>query len=243
MKGKKMLKLLGRFLIFMLACTMLSRASSSLTVAVVQTTSPGKMVISHRVFAAGKVEENQERAVSAQAGQKISQIFVQEGDLVNPKDALLQVDLQTLKEQIAACDQELEKIELELADLESARNIQEEKRELAIRRAQEDYQTAAAKGDQAVSWAVSERDRASAKLKEYYQNTELEQEEEDALIQEFNAAQKAYEEAVAAREADIQEAVRAMEDAQEKEPADSSIPLKKIESKEKKIQRDRKSVV
>lgn len=237
MKGKKMLKLLGRFLIFMLACTMLSRASSSLTVAVVQTTSPGKMVISHRVFAAGKVEENQERAVSAQAGQKISQIFVQEGDLVNPKDALLQVDLQTLREQIAACDQELEKIELELADLESAQNIQEEKRELAIRRAQEDYQTAAAKGDQAVAWAASERDQAAEKLKEYYQKTELEQEEEDALIQEFNAANKAYEEAVAAREADIQAAVRAMEDAQEQEPADSSIPLKKIESKEKQVQR------
>ena len=237
MKGKKMLKLLGRFLIFMLVCTMLSRASASLTVAVVQTASPGKMVIAHRVFAAGKVEENQERAVSAQAGQKISRIFVQEGDLVNPGDTLLQVDLRTLREQITACDRELKKIELELADLESARKIQEEKRALAVRRAQEDYQTAAAKGDQALSWAAYERDQAAAKLSEYVQNTEPDQEEEEVLIQELNAAQKAYEEAAASREADIQAAARALEDAQEEEPADNSVSLKKMEAKEKQVER------
>lgn len=237
MKGKKMLKLLGRFLIFMLACTMLSRASASLTVAVVQTAAPGKMVISHKVFATGKVQENQERAVSTQAGQKISRIFVQEGDLVNPGDPLLQVDLRTLREQITACNQELKKIELELADLESAQNIQAQKRELAIRRAQEDYQNAAAKGDQAVSWAAYERDQVAAKLNAFYQNTEIEKEEEEALIQELHAAQKAYEEAVTAREADIQEAVRAIEDAQEKEPTDNSASLKKMEASEKQMQR------
>ncbi len=51
MKGRKMLRVLWVFLAFMLACTMLSRASSALTVAVVKTASPGKMVISHKVTA------------------------------------------------------------------------------------------------------------------------------------------------------------------------------------------------
>lgn len=236
MKGKKMLQLLGRFLAFMLACTLLSRSSASLTVAVVQTATPGKMVISHRITAIGKVQENQERAISAEPGQKISRILVHEGDAVNPGDVLLQVDLFALREQISACAQELEKIELEMADLESAKRIQQEKQDLAVRRAQEDYSLAVAKGDQAMFWAEYERNQAIKRLEEYYQRTELAEEEESALIQEANAAQKAYEEAVAAREEAIQAALRAIEDAQEKEPADSSPQLKQMDAKEKRNQ-------
>ena len=92
MRGRDVLRPLGIFLAFMAVCTMLSRASSSLTVAVVQTASPTKMVISHKVTAVGKVEEDQEMAVSTEAGQKIAQIWVREGQTVEPGDVLLQLD-------------------------------------------------------------------------------------------------------------------------------------------------------
>ena len=66
--GKKvMLKLLGGFFALMLACTLLSRASASLTVAVVQTAPPGKMALSHRVTGSGKVVADQQQAVSVEA--------------------------------------------------------------------------------------------------------------------------------------------------------------------------------
>lgn len=84
MRGKKMLRSLVVFLVFMLACTMLSRASSTLTTAVVQTASPGRMVIAHKVTATGKIQADQELAVSAEAGQKIAQISVREGEKVAP---------------------------------------------------------------------------------------------------------------------------------------------------------------
>ena len=93
MKGKKMLRSLAIFLVFMLVCTMLSRASSTLTTALVQTVSPGKMVIVHKVTAVGKIQEERELAVSAQAGQKIAQISVREGERVAPGDLLLQIDM------------------------------------------------------------------------------------------------------------------------------------------------------
>lgn len=231
MKGRKMLRMLWIFLAFMLACTMLSRASSALTVAVVKTASPGRMALSHKVIATGKIEENQELAISADSGQKISQILVREGELVNPGDVLLQMDLATLKEQISSCRQELEKIELEKAALESAEQIQRQKKELALRRAQEDYELAQFRGDQAVSQAASEWNQAVEELNAYYQNTEIEEGQESAYIEKIQAAQKAYEEAEISRDQAIRTAVRALEDARAQEQPDNSAKIKEAEAK------------
>ncbi len=245
MRGRDVLRPLGIFLAFMAVCTMLSRASSSLTVAVVQTASPTKMVISHKVTAVGKVEEDQEMAVSTEAGQKIAQIWVREGQTVEPGDVLLQLDLRTLKGQIASCGEGLEKIDLETAGLEKAAQIQAQKEDLAVRRAQEDYDLAVAKGDQAVSQAAWEWERAVDRLNGYQQEAEIDEGEESALTEAVYAAQKAYEEAMDARDDGIREAARALEDAHVQEPSDNTIRLKEIEAREiraqmkklKKIQR------
>lgn len=231
MRGKKMLRPLAVFLVFMLACTMLSRASSTLTTAVVQTVSPGKMVIVHKVTAAGKIQENRELAVSAQAGQKIAQISVREGEQVDPGDVLLQMDMDMLEEQISARRQELEKIRLEAAGSEAAREIQEQKRDRAVRRAQEDCAQAAAKGDQAVARAAQEWDRAVAELNGYRQTAEILDGQEIVLEEAVGAAQEAYEDALSAREESIRGADRALEDALVEEAPDPAIQLKEVEAK------------
>lgn len=230
MKGKKMLKTLLIFLAFMLACTVLSRASRSLTVAVVKTASPGKMTLEHKVTATGKVEQNQELAVSTQAGQKISQILVREGDSVNPGDVLAQLDLTVLQEQISDCKRELEKTELERSALESAKELQAQKRERAIQRAQEDLDWAIANGDQAVFQKAEEWNRAVAELNAYYQSAEIEEAQESAYKEKIDAAQKACEEAKKAREEAIREADRALEDARVQEPPDHAAEIKKAEA-------------
>ncbi len=246
MKERKMIKTLGIFLAFMLACTMLSRASSTLTVAAVKTASPGKMVIDHKVTATGKVQQNRELAISTEAGQKISQIPVREGDAVNPGDVLVQLDLSVLQEQISTCRQELEIIELEKAALESEKKVQEQKRELAIRRAQEDLDWATAQGDQAVSQAAVEWDQAVAQLNAYYQNVEIEEAQESAYREKIDAAQKSYEEAETSREKAIREAGRALEDARVQEPPDNAVKIKETEAEKtrkqmKKLQRLQKA--
>lgn len=240
MRKEKMLKLLGSFLALMVACTILSRASASVTVAVVQTASPGKMALSHRVTAVGKVMENQQQAVPAEAGHRISRVFVREGDGVEAGDVLLQLDTGALREEAASCRRELENQEWEIQDLELARNIREEKRNRLLWRAQEDYTLAAAKGDQTVSQAAGELNDAIDRLNAYYNTPAEEKEEgedqESVLVDAIDAAQKAYEEAVAAREDGILQAGRALEDAREEELPDSTIRQKENEAEEKRKQ-------
>lgn len=238
MRGKKMLRSLAIFLVFMLVCTMLSRASSTLTTALVQTASPGKTAIVHKVTAMGKIQEERELAVSAQAGQKIAQISVRKGDRVVPGDVLLQIDMDMLREQIASSRQGLEKIRLETAGLEAAMEIQEQKKELAIRRAQEDCAQAAAQGDRAVARAAEEWDRAVAELNGYRQTAEILDGQEDLLAGAVDTAQKAYEDALAAREEGIRDADRAYEDALLEGTPDPTIQLKEIEAESIRRQLD-----
>ncbi len=239
MKGKKMLRSLAIFLVFMLVCTMLSRASSTLTTALVQTVSPGKMVIVHKVTAVGKIQEERELAVSAQAGQKIAQISVREWERVAPGDLLLQIDMDMLREQIASRRQELKKIGLERAGLAASMGIEDQKKGLAIRRAQEDCAQAAAQGDRAVARAAEEWDRAVAELNGYRQTAEILDEQEDVLAGAVDTAQKAYEDALAAREEGIRSADRALEDALLEGTPDSTIQLKEIEAKSIRRQLDK----
>lgn len=230
MRGRKMLKILGIFLVFMLVCTMLSRASSALTVAVVRTVSPGRMTIAHTVTATGKVQEERELAVSAQAGQKIAQIAVREGDQVGPGDLLLKTDLSALKEQISDKEQELEMARAEIASLEAAEKVKKEKQERAIQRAREDRDWAAVKGDQAVARASEEWDRAIGAYNEVLQNGGGGEGQADALREAADAAGRAYEEAVSAREESLREADRTLEDATVQEPPDPAVQLKKKEA-------------
>lgn len=246
MRGRKMLRILGIFLVFMLACTMLSRASSTLTVAVVRTVSPGRMAIVHTVTATGKIQEEQELAVSAQAGQKIAQIAVREGDQVEPGDVLLKTDLSALRGQILEKEQELGAARAEIAGLEAAEEAKRQKQDLSIRRAREDRDWAAAKGDQAVARASEDWDRAIGELNGALSDGEGGEEQQSALREAADAAGRAYEEAVSAREESIREADRALEDAAIQEPPDPSIQLKekeaaKIQAQIKKLKKIQKT--
>ncbi len=244
MNRKSLLKLLGIFLAMMVAFTLLSRSSSSITVARVKTASPGNVAIYHKVVASGKVMENQEQPVSTEANQKIARMYIHEGDSVEAGDVLFQVDQEILKEQIIAGKQELEKLKLEYEDAVSGKEVNQEKKNLTLQRAQEDYDVAVQKGDQDVSWAAYELDYANGKLNEFYANRkEVEevdgsesQDSEEALVEAVNAAQKAYEEALSARETAIRTARRALEDARAKEGTDSTVKQKELEIETKKLQ-------
>lgn len=246
MGKEKMLKLLGKFLAFMLACTILSRASASVTTAVVQTVSPQRTALSHTVTAEGKVVENRVQAVPVEAGYRISRISVQEGDRVEPGDVLLQLDVSSMDEKISSCRQDIEKIEWEIADLESARKIQGEKKRLLLERAQEDYALAAQKGDQAVSRAADDLNAAIDRLSRYYADQDNQKElqgesggmedQEQGLVEAVQTAQDAYDDALAARSEGLLSAQRAWEDAKAEEPSDNTVRLKEAEAKEKKRQ-------
>ncbi len=246
MGKEKMLKLLGKFLAFMLACTILSRSSASMTTAVVQTASPQRTALSHTVSATGKVAENRVQAVQVEAGHKISRISVQEGDRVEPGDVLLQLDVRALDHKISSARREIEKIKWEIEDMESARRIQEEKKELLLARAQEDYAAAAEKGDQDAARAADELNEAINRLNQYYADLNSRQEiqgesggieeQEQGLAEAVKTAQAAYDDALLARQEGLLNAQRAWEDALAEKPADSTDRMREADMKEKQIQ-------
>lgn len=65
---RRALRLLAGFLVFMLACTLLSRAADSLTVAQVTTEKPARAAIPHTVEKDGRLEPAQERRSRRKAG-------------------------------------------------------------------------------------------------------------------------------------------------------------------------------
>lgn len=76
---RRALRLLAGFLVFMLACTLLSRAADSLTVAQVTTEKPARAAIPHTVEKDGRLEPAQERPVTAEGGILVGSVAVGEG--------------------------------------------------------------------------------------------------------------------------------------------------------------------
>ena len=79
MKKIKLIKILAGFFALMLLFTFLSRAADSVNVAQVETKTAQNQVITHEVTGTGKVMGTRERAVFTQEGQKVEQVYVQEG--------------------------------------------------------------------------------------------------------------------------------------------------------------------
>lgn len=241
MDRKKILKLLGMFLVLMLLCTILSRAAASVTVAQVTTASPTSMMISHRVRTQGKVLQDSEQAVSTLANQKIDTIHVHEGENVEAGDILFQVNMDMLNEQVLECRQELDKMNMEASDAESQKAAAEEKKSLDEQHAIEAYNLAAQKGDQDVAWAEYDLSQAQARLNEYYAGTpEIEEadggeNQETALVDAVNAAQKAYDDAVAARRDALAAADRAIREARLSPGKDSTTEIKAVDLEKQEL--------
>lgn len=171
MERKKIFGIFGGFLAVMLVFTILSRAVSGAAMAKVETVKISTGTIDHKVMGSGKAEAGKEIAVYTEAGQRVKEICVQEGQSVEEGEVLFLVDLQELEEQILAAEQELEKLKLQGQDAQSAQSVERQNRQNARNRAAEDYNTAVAQGNGAVSEAKAAWDRAEQELQQFIQNS------------------------------------------------------------------------
>jgi len=112
-----------------------------------------------------------EIAVYTEAGQRVKEICVQEGQSVEEGEVLFLVDLQELEEQIMAARQELEKLKLQGQDTQSAQSVERQNQQNARNRAAEDYNTAVAQGNEAVAEAKAAWDRAEQELQQFLQTS------------------------------------------------------------------------
>ena len=168
MKKIKLIKILAGFFALMLLFTFLSRAADSVNVAQVETKTAQNQVITHEVTGTGKVMVTRERAVFTQEGQKVEQVYVQEGQNVKKGDALLKFSVKYLKKTIKEKQDAIDVLQGKINDLISAESVNQQKRNNEFSDAQENYNSAVSSGNYSVQAAQNEAAIARQKLQDYY---------------------------------------------------------------------------
>lgn len=167
MRRSKLAGMTGMFLVLMILFTVLSRAADSAGIANVSLGRPQNMMIAHEVRGTGRVEQNQERAVITEAGQRVAAVYVNEGQQVEEGELLFELDLDSLKENILVQRQEIRKLELQLQDVSSQESASEKRRANEQAQAAENYSLSASRASVSLSHAQENLEKAKKELKEY----------------------------------------------------------------------------
>ena len=138
---KKVIAGFAVFLGFMVICTLISKSVYAYRLPVVSTCEPEAKYIEHKVQAEGIVEAGGEKTVAALPGLRIDSVLVQVGERVEEGDALFQVDLADIEKLMEEKQNEISKLSLQISAILENQAIEEQKRELELARAREDYDT------------------------------------------------------------------------------------------------------
>lgn len=169
-KQKKVWIIFGIFLLFMFACTLISRVVYASKLPQVSVAKPGRMTISHQVEAEGIVHQGREYAVNVLSGLRVRTVYAHVGDKVTTDSLLFDIDVDDLEEQIREKELEVKKLQLQISDQEKNRALQEQKDELENIRAQEDYESTADEEQVKIDRAELEKRKAERDLKELKDN-------------------------------------------------------------------------
>lgn len=213
-------KLLILFLIFMLLFTVLSRTAANIITPTVVLSSPERGSLSFDISAAGAIEETRIQAVNVLVGIRVKNVFVKEGDHVSAQDALLELDTFDIGEKIAQKKRELQKLTLQIEDINKQRAKLQDEAVLAAQRAKEDYEKAQQHANIRIERAKQDLAAAQSRLAQLAPLPPESSEEEQAMkLQEKAAleeacyqAQRALEDTVTAVENDLAAALRQVED-------------------------------
>ena len=192
---KNLIRVMALFFAFIFSFTMLSRASYQYGTAVVTVSRPENRVIYHQVAATGKVTQNQELAVVTEPDQRVTAIYVKEGQQVKKGDLLFEIDGKLLEEKILMQQQEMEKQKLQVQDAKSQKSVSAMQKANEQAQAQENY--ALNTKDASVRLARAKRDLQEAKqtLKDFRQNSKDQVQDsgvEEMLESAFQIKQAAY---------------------------------------------------
>ncbi len=221
---KKVMAGFGIFLMFMVICTLVSKSVYAYRLPMVSAIRPESKYVEHRVEAEGIVIAGGERPVTYLPGFRIASMPVRVGDRVEEGDVLFQIDLEDLDEMITEKENEISKIALQINTILENQAIAEQKKELELARAREDYDTTARIQDTQVGRA----------LESYVQaENELEGEEsggeDKALKGALQDAAYGEADAKAARDEAVKQAGRKVEDILLPENATAELDTARLE--------------
>lgn len=223
---KKAIRIMIYFLITMIIFTFLSRFANRLTVPIVTTTSVKSDTISNNVRFDGVISGNKDSSISVTENLKVSMVNVEAGDNVKKDDVLIELDLNSIKENLDVVKKEIDK------------------KEKAVIRAKEDYNIALKNEESTVATALEDMNKAKADLEN---TSEVDTETKVMLQQEYESKKSAYEEAKKDKDTNLLTYKRAIEDAEDesdtKNLKESLDKLNQLLSLEGKIRANEDTIV
>lgn len=177
---------LAILLIIIFVFTIASRVAASFTVAKVTVTNISGRKIQHTVSATGRVEQNGEFAVITEPDILVENIAVQVGESVERGSVLMQLDMDSLSEQIDSVRNDIRTLELQNQALQDSKKRSDSKRNTDIQRAKEDYEDTVQRNTDAVSRAEEELQQAKNNLEQAGQEYQA---AKDALQKQRNSEQ------------------------------------------------------
>lgn len=169
-KQKKVWIMFGVFLIFMFACTLISRVVYASKLPQVSVAKCGRMTISHQVEAEGIVHQGREYAINVLSGLRVRTVYAHVGDRVAEDSLLFEIDTEDLEEQVREKELAIRKLQFQISDQEKNRALQDQKDELENIRAQEDYESTADEEQTKIDRAELEKKMKERDLKELKDN-------------------------------------------------------------------------
>jgi multidrug efflux pump subunit AcrA (membrane-fusion protein) len=188
------LKVFGIFLVFMWVCTIISRSVYVSKLPFVKTEKPSSKYIEHIVSVDCIVTGGSEVAVNTLSGLRVNKINVSVGDSVNEGDILFIVDLDDLQDIIDGKESELTKLQLQLADTNFNNILEEQKKDIAVLWAKEDYESADSDTALAVKRAQESVTKAETELAKHLSTTApyTSDEDREKAWNEYNSWKQSY---------------------------------------------------
>ena len=243
------LKALAALLAVMAVFTVVSRVAAAFTTIQVTVEYPTERRIEHRITAEGTVEKNRELAVLTEPNILIKTVYVSLGEAVEEGELLAELDMESLNERIEAIEREIQVLRLQNEAAASNSAQARESRQLARKRAEEDYARTQTEQEGKVAAAAAALQQAQADLAALEQmtldNTNQEtpegespesgdtqeigtEAERAALEAAVAAAREAYDEALRNQETALLEASRRIEDTKTQETADVTTTINEL---------------
>ena len=209
------------FLILMLVCTVISKSVYAYQLPMVSTLSPEEKYVEHYVEAEGIVIAGGERAVTYFPNLRVDSILVHVGDRVEEGDELLRIDLTELEESMGQKREEIAKIDLQINTILENQALEQQKKDLELARAREDYDATARLEDTYVGRAMEDYVQAEEDLEEDPGDGMLKDALQSAAYVEADARSK--------RDEAVKQAGRRVEDILFPDQASSDLDIAKME--------------
>lgn len=195
------------FVILMILCILISRATASVTTPIITYTSPSRGNLTFRIDGVGTIESPSEVYTEVQPNMKVDFVSVNVGDTVPEGQELFRYDMKELGEQVQAEKEKLQTLEQSYQKFLLTTSLQQssattDAQELTLQRAQEDYEAA-------VTELEASKDKYQAKI------VEVEKELSEEKQTEYERAVKVFDDANEALESLNETYEKTYEDAQE----------------------------